>query len=335
MKLTRAALLVIPIAVGSGFTSPHAPHAERASARLAEPRLRDGGSRLADAFNRIRQQAPVFKARVDVVNLGVTVADKRGKLVSELIADDFQILEDGRPQTIRYFAGAQTPAPEMHLGLLLDVSGSMEEDIAFTRTAAIRFLNTLTEAVDVTVVDFDTEVRVARYEQREFARLVERIRLQKTRGQTALFDAIGVYLDGAAGQDGRKIMLLYTDGGDTRSAMRLSDLLDVVKASDVTIYAIGALEHQSGGARMEQQVVLRRIAEATGGQVFLPPSMKDLDKVYEQVASEIRAQYTLGYVSTNEKPDGSWRKVEIRLKRADLKDLRIRARRGYYAPYRK
>jgi len=125
----------------------------------------------------------------------------------------------------------------------------MGDDIRFTRTAAIKFLNTLTDAVDVTVVDFDTEVRAARYSQNEFARLIERIRQQKTTGLTALYDAIGVYLDGASSQTGRKIMLLYTDGGDTRSSLRMNELLDLLKASDVTVYVIGALDHQSSSAR--------------------------------------------------------------------------------------
>jgi Ca-activated chloride channel family protein len=276
-------------------------------------------------------QTPQFRSRVDLVNLGVTVTDKRGRLIADLTRDQFTIVEDGRPQTITYFAGAEAPAPEMHLGLLLDVSGSMESDIAFTRTAAIKFLNTLTEALDVTLVDFDTEVRVARYEQREFARLIERIRAKKTGGDTALFDAIGVYLDGAAGQDGRKVMLLYTDGGDTRSAIRLNELLDIVKASDVTIYAIGVFEANAVRLRAEEQMVLRQITEATGGKVFFPPSVKELDKVYEQVMAEIRAQYTLGYVSSNPKMDGSWRKIEIKIIRPDARDLRVRARRGYFA----
>jgi Ca-activated chloride channel homolog len=207
----------------------------------------------------------------------------------------------------------------------------MESDIAFTRTAAVKFLNTLTEALDVTVVDFDTEVRVARYEQHDFARLIERIRTKKTGGDTALFDAIGVYLDGAAGLDGRKVMLLYTDGGDTRSAMRLGELLDLVKASDVTIYAIGVFDVTAARVRNEERMVLQQITEATGGKVFFPPSAKELDKVYEQVVAEIRAQYTLGYLSTNSKSDGSWRKIDIKIGRPDAKDLRIRARRGYYA----
>jgi Ca-activated chloride channel homolog len=276
-------------------------------------------------------QDPQFKSRVDLVNIGVTITDKRGKLIADLTRDDFTVLEDGRPQTITYFAGAEVPAAEMHLGLLLDVSGSMESDIAFTRTAAVKFLNSLTEALDVTLVDFDTEVRVARYEQHDFARLIERIRAKKTGGDTALFDAIGVYLDGAAGQEGRKVMLLYTDGGDTRSAIRLGELLDLVKASDVTIYAIGAFDVTAARVRAEERTVLQQITEASGGRVFFPPSVKELDKVYEQVLAEIRAQYTLGYVSTNPRSDGSWRKIDIKLARSDARDLRIRARRGYFA----
>ena len=280
------------------------------------------------------QQVPVFRGGVDLVNIGVTVIDRKGHLVTGLTAEDFELTEDGRKQTVRYFApgeGRAEGAPEMHLGLLLDVSESMGEDVKFTRTAAIKFLNTLTTAVDVTIVDFDSEVRVARYGRRELPRLVERIRQQKTTGMTALYDAIGVYLDGAAGQDGRKVMLLYTDGGDTRSSLRLNELLDLLKASDVTVYAIGELEHQSSSARERARFILQRIAETTGGQAFFPSSIKELDAMYEKVLAEIRGQYTIGYVSTNETTDGSWRKVDVRVPAA--KGVRLRARKGYFAPF--
>jgi Ca-activated chloride channel family protein len=282
-------------------------------------------------------QAPVFRAGVDLVNVGVTVTDKRGALATDLTAADFEIYEDGKLQAIRYFAAGDRAesAPALHLGLLLDVSGSMNDDIAFTKTAAIKFLNTLTDAVDITVLDFDTEVRAARYAQREFARLVERIRHQKAQGFTALYDAIGMYLHDATDQDGRSIMLLYTDGGDTRSSLTLSELMDLLKASTVTIYPIGALEHQSPSTRSDQRMLLQRIAEVTGGQAFFPASVKELDAVYAKVVAEIRAQYTLGYVSTNPKTDGAWRKVEVRIVRKDAKDLRTRARRGYFAPFKK
>jgi VWFA-related protein len=280
------------------------------------------------------QQVPVFRAGVDLVNLGVTVADKKGTLITDLTANDFEIYEDGKKQTLRYFAGgdAANAGPPMHLGLLIDVSESMGEDMSFTKTAAVKFLNTLTDAVDVTVVDFDTEVRTARFSQAEFARLIERIRQKKASGNTALYDAIGVYLDGAGGQDGRKVMFLYTDGGDTRSSIPLHELMDLLKASDVTVYAIGELEHQSSSTKVQQRMIIQQIADVTGGQAFFPAAVKDLDGVYEKVVAQIRAQYTVGYLSTNEKTDGGWRKVDVKVTR---KDLRVRSRRGYFAPFKK
>jgi Ca-activated chloride channel family protein len=281
--------------------------------------------------------AQVFRAGVDLVTVGVTVMDKRGVLATDLAADDFEIHEDGKKQEIRYFAAGDRSetAPPLHLGLLLDVSGSMNDDIGFTKTAAIKFLNTLTDAVDITVLDFDTEARAARYSQAEFARLIERIRQQKARGFTALYDAVGMYLQGAAEQDGRSIMLLYTDGGDTRSSLSLAELMDLLKASNATVYPIGALDHQAASVRTEQRMLLQRIAEVTGGQAFFPASVKELDSVYEKVVAEIRGQYTLGYLSTNPKTDGAWRKVEVKVVRAGAKDLRVRARRGYFAVVRK
>jgi Ca-activated chloride channel family protein len=277
------------------------------------------------------QQVPVFRAGIDLVNIGVTVTDRKGALITSLTRDDFEIYEDGRKQAPTYFATGDVTTdagPPLHLGVLLDVSESMGDDMSFTKTASIKFLNTLTDAVDITVLDFDTEVRAARYGQQEFPRLVERIRQKKASGFTALYDAIGVYLDGAAGQDGRKIMLLYTDGGDTRSSIPFHELVDLLKASDVTVYPIGELEHQAATARNQQRMQLQQIAELTGGQAFFPTSVKELDGWYEKVVAEIRAQYTIGYLSTNERTDGSWRKVEVKVSR---KDARVRSRKGYFA----
>jgi len=285
----------------------------------------------------LAQQVPAFRGGIDLVNVGVTVTDRTGGLVADLGPADFEIQEDGRTQTISYFlagdpvAGA---APNLHVGVLLDVSESMAGEIGFARTAAIRFLNALERAADMTVVDFDTEVRVARFSQGDFPRLVERIRRQKVSGLTALYDAIGVYLDGASGQDGRTIMLLYTDGGDTRSALTLRELMELLKASDATVYAIGSLAHQSLSGRLPQERVLRQIAEVTGGQAFFPTDVKELDKVYDQVLAELRAQYTIGYLSTNGTRDGAWRKVDVKLNKPGARGLRIRARKGYFAPYK-
>ncbi len=288
---------------------------------------------LAGAVFAAAPTGQVFKSQVDLVSFGVTVVDRRNVLVPDLTAEDFDIVEDGAPQTIRLFArGDERDArPELHLGMAFDTSGSMDDDIRFARSAAIKFLNALPEAEDVTLVDFDTQVRVARYGQNDFPRLIERIRRRQPDGMTAFYDAIGVYLDGAAFQGGRKILVVYTDGADTESSMSYGEMTDLLKMSDVTLYAVGFLEHVSRSAQMDLRMRLIRLAGMTGGQAFFPGVIKDLDKAYDQVLAEIRAQYTIGFVSTNRKADGTWRKVQIKVKRPDLK---VRTREGYYALYR-
>jgi VWFA-related protein len=210
----------------------------------------------------------------------------------------------------------------------------MGEDITLARSAAVRFLNTLSDAVDMTLVDFDTEVRVAKYGQRDFARLVERIRNRKPDGWTAMYDALGVYLDGAAQDDGRKILVLYTDGGDTRSTITFGDAMTLVRASDVTIHTVGFLENQPSSVRLGQRMRLMDIAEATGGQAFFPSAIKDVEGAYEKIVAQIRSQFTLGYTSTNAAQDGKWRRVEIKVTRPGLRDLRVHARKGYFALYK-
>lgn len=289
-------------------------------------------------------QQPTFRTGVDVVTFGVTVVDRKGNYLTDLKEGEFEVYEDGQKQTLRFFVpcdaqpdhgGSAIPSSELHLGALLDISGSMDADMAFARSAAIKFLNSLSEARDYTLVDFDTEVRVTRYSQSEFGRLVERIRSRKAEGYTALWDATGVYLDGASREDGRKILVLYTDGGDNASSLSFGDLTDLLKASDVTVHAIGFLEHQPASVRMDLRGRLMRMAELTGGQAFFPLSIKELDGVYGKVAAEIDAQYSMGYVSTNTKTDGTWRKVEIKVTRPGLKDVKVRTRQGYFAPLKK
>jgi Ca-activated chloride channel family protein len=282
-----------------------------------------------------------FHAGVDLVHFSVIVTDKQGAPVAGLSRDDFEIVEEGKRQTITYFAEGDPRDGDnlgdvlpLHLGLGLDTSGSMEQDIHDVRTAIIKFLNANESAVDVTLLDFDTEVRISRYASSEYARLIERIRMREPEGWTAFYDALGVYLNGATSQTGHKILLVYTDGGDTRSALTYSELLDLLKASDVTMYVIGYLEHHSSSARNEQRMQLQRLAATTGGQAFFPSSLKELDEIYQGIQREIAARYSLGYVSTDTRTDGAWRKVEIRLKRPDLRNAKIRTRSGYFAPYR-
>ena len=152
---------------------------------------------------------------------------------------------------------------------------------------------------------------------------------------TALYDALGVYLDGAFAQDGRKVLLLYTDGGDTRSRMRLGELLDLVRASDVTVYAIGFQTQLRMADRMMERIRLEEIVGLTGGQCYFPDSVDELDEIYAQIRDELAARYSLGYVSTDPTTDGAWRRVTVTLAgaRPEFEGARIRVRNGYFAPY--
>ena len=276
------------------------------------------------------QAQQVFRSGVDLTTLSITVTDRKGAIVNDLTRDDFEVIEDGKTQTAAYFAhGDGDAAPPMHLGLMIDASGSMQNDLTLAQGAAIKFLNMLTAAEDITLVDFDTQVRITRYPQLDFARLVERIRQRKADGWTALYDALGTYLDGAESQDGRKVLVMYTDGGDSRSAITLSETVTLLKASNVTVYAIGLVEN-TGSARAQMQMTLRQLTEVTGGQAFFPMAMKEVESAYDKVLAEIKGQYHLGYHSTNNARDGAWRKVEIRVKRPGV---RIRSRKGYFGPY--
>jgi Ca-activated chloride channel family protein len=285
---------------------------------------------------RAQEQKPntTFRAAIDLVNFGVSVVDKQGNPIAGLTRDDFEIVEAGKKQSLQFFsAGSPDTAPPLHIGLLLDTSGSMADDLKDARASAIKFVNTLDQAADVTLVDFDTEVRVARFGPQDYPRLVERIRGRKADGWTALYDAIGVYLNGAQTLEGQKVLVLYTDGGDTRSSLTFADMLDLCKASDVTVYAIGYMEHQGSG-RMQQRSELERVVQLTGGQAYFPGTARDLDGVFDRIREELAGRYSLAYQSTDARTDGAWRPVEIKLLRKDLKNVHLRTRTGYFAPYK-
>ena len=273
-----------------------------------------------------------YKTGIDVVGLTVTVVDRQGEPVESLASTDFDVREDGVPQNLTYFsAGTSDAAVPLHIGLMFDTSESMEKDLAFSRGAAIRFLNTFPKAADFTLVEFDTEVSAARFSQSEFPRLVERIRHRKAKGMTALYDALSVYLGSAFDQTGRKVLVIYTDGGDTSSSRTWADAVRILRASDVTVYPIGFMSNRGSG-RIMLQTRLMEMARLTGGRAVFPETMKELEPVYARIAAEINSQYVLGYVSTNTARDGKWRKVEVKLKRPSSERLQLRTREGYFAP---
>jgi Ca-activated chloride channel family protein len=274
-----------------------------------------------------------FRAGVDVVHLPVIVTGRNGELVRGLKAEDFEVLEDGRPQNVTYFAeGAPGTALPMHLGLALDGSLSMERDLRKAGDAIVQFVRALEEAEDVTFVDFDTSVRIGFFKPASYPQLFERIRSRKPDGWTALYDAIGVYIERTLSQPGQHVLLLYSDGGDSTSRMTFGQLQDLLRLGNVIVYGIGYLEHQMSSQRMPQQMRMSQIAKETGGEAFFPTSIQELTEIYAKIVDELGSRYTLGYVSTNQKADGKFRDVQVRVTRADSKNAKVKTRSGYLGP---
>lgn len=283
-------------------------------------------------------QPTIFASGVDVVHVGVWFVGADGQPIQDLTRSDIELYEDGKRQEIQYFSRGMRSDREtmpLRVGLLFDVSESMTKEAHFAKTAAIRILSTLNYARDMTLVDFDGEVRLGRFTQADFPRLVERIRSRESTGWTAFYDALGLYLDSAFEQKGRKVLLMYSDGEDTRSRQQFSDTVDLVRASDVTVYAISFQEQPITSERMLLRARLEELATVSGGRCFFLSDVRELDAIYAEIAGELDNRYSLGYVSTNAKLDGTWRQVEVKLRgeRDSSKDIRIRSREGYYARY--
>ena len=304
--------------------SPGVPWFLLAAAALAAP-----------ALAQEKSEPPVFSAGTDIVNVTLTVRDGQGHLISDLTREDFAVQEDGRLQAVQVFARAVQPGHDetlaLNLGLLLDTSESMLKMLKLSQQAAVRFLESIPRARDLITIFFDEDIRLSRYDSENQQGLIERIETIKGGGWTALYDAIAVYLARVQDSSGRKVLVLFTDGEDSRSAVSLGDLLQTIRSSAVTIYPIGFMGgFPTGSARLLQsRAFLQQIAETTGGQLFAPNTSKDLGLIYQKILDELSAQYVIGFVSDNQRRDGKFRKLKVDVRRDGLK---VRHRLGYFAP---
>src|SRR5690349_2437154 len=230
----------------------------------------------------------MFSADLDMVNVTVTVRDSQGRLVTDLDADDFIVREDGRPQVIDVFARSHEPGQDdvlsMDLGMLLDTSTSMLEQLKLSQEAATRFLESVPRARELYTIFFDHEIRLSRYDSENQQGLFERIHAAKGGGDTALYDAMAVYLSRVEGATGRKVLVLFTDGEDSRSELAFSDAVQLLRSSRVTVYPIAFSSFSPGSTRaVKARAVLQQFADLTGGTVFHPSSSRDLAGIYQKI----------------------------------------------------
>lgn len=282
------------------------------------------------------QRSPAFRAGVEIVSLNVTVTDPSSRYVTDLTQDEFEVYEDGVKQDLTFFTRTNLP---IALSLLLDTSASMDARLSTVQEAAIGFARRLRTQDLAEVIDFDSRVVVLQNFTNDTAALEQAIRKTSAGGSTSLYNAVYIALKNlkkivakSADEIRREAIVLLSDGEDTSSLLPFEEVLDLAKRSETAIYAIGLRQQDSalvGRSFKEAEFVLRQFAQETGGRTFFPNQVSDLSNVYGQISDELSSQYTVGYTSRNQKRDGSWRRVIVRVKRPSVS---ARTKQGYFAP---
>lgn len=299
---------------------------------------------LGGAFVLAAQEPYRFESRVDMVSVPVAVTDKEGEFVKDLEVRDFTLYEDGTEQEISLFAKGledswvgmepalkEAASGKQVVGLILDASGSMEDQMDLVHSAVLKFLDNIPKTEHLVLLDFDENMRISEYSSDDQRQIAERIYGIEAEGWTALYDAVATVLERVHYDDGRKTLVVFSDGVDSRSTLSMGESFDIVRASDVTIHSILFGGSGSNPLRhFEQGRFLRRISRLTGGSYAVATSLQGLDEFYDRILDELFNQYTLGYASTNTEMNGSYRKIKVEVAR---KDVVVRAREGYTGPF--
>lgn len=286
-------------------------------------------------------QGTVIKTQVNLVNLFATVREKNKKIATDLKQEDFHVFEDGQEQKVAFFSKEVTLP--VTLGLLIDTSGSEQNRLGAEQEAASRFLGRVMKPGDeAMVISFDLDVDLLSDftdDRGQIERAINKARIgavsggvvtpgtiPSNTGGTHFYDA--VYLacgDKLATEAGRKALVIITDADDQGSKVRLQEAIEAAQRTDTVIHVL--LVHDPGyGFRPD---VARKMADETGGRVIEVASEKKLQQAFDEISEELRSQYTLGYYPTNNARDGGFRKIKIEM---NHKELKVLARKGYYAP---
>jgi VWFA-related protein len=272
-----------------------------------------------------------FSSNVELVNVLFTVTDKKGRFVTDLTQNDFDVIEDKRPQFIKQFT-AESDLP-LRLALLVDTSNSVRERFHFEQQAAIRFLRGVMRPREdrMLLVAFDSTPQLVSDLTGNMEALEKGINSMRPGGGTSLYDAIyfaakeKLMLDQPR-EKFRRAMILISDGDDTQSRYTRDQALEMAQKADTVIYAISTNQTR---ADTDGDELLKYLADQTGGQAFFPFKVEDLDQSFENIANELRHQYNLFYRPEPYKADGMYHPIQVRVK--TRKDMVVRARKGYYA----
>jgi len=277
-----------------------------------------------------QDNGPTFRMDVKLVNLFVNVTDKTGAIVGGLSKDDFQVFEDGRPQKISVFE-RQSELP-LNLTLAIDTSGSTFKDIALEQSASKRFIHSLLREQDqMSLIEFATDVRQVVPFTNKVNQLDHGLGSLRLGEATALYDAIYLGSEGLAKKQGRKVLILVSDGGDTAKSTTYPEALEQALRSEVMIYSIIDVPIEaSAGRDTGGEHALITLSEQTGGKSFYAGD-GGLDKAFARVSEDLRTQYLLAYYPKDQDRDRSFHRITVTVPRAAADSFNIRYKTGYYS----
>lgn len=275
-----------------------------------------------------QNQESTLRVETHLVVLHATVQNHKGVLVSGLEKSDFQVYEDGVLQQIHYFSHEDIPVT---VGLVIDNSGSMRPKRSHVIAAALTFARSSNPQDQIFVVNFNERVSFGL--STPFTDQVPQLEVALARtaadGETALYDAIAAALDHLEqGNRDKKVLVVISDGGDNASKHSLAEITAMARTSGAIIYTIGLFDETDEDRNPK---VLKHLAGETGGEAFLPGSIKDAVPVCERIARDIRNQYTIAYVPTNKNEDGAYRAIQVKAVAQGQGQLLVRTRAGYFA----
>jgi VWFA-related protein len=288
---------------------------------------------LAALGVKAQQDAPmVFRSETRVVVCNTTVIDKTGHLVTDLDRDNFTVFENGVQQKISDFKHEDVP---VSLGLVIDNSGSMRTKRAGVEAASLALVRDSNPGDEVFVVNFNDEPFLDLPNKKDFTNNIQEMEEALTRidskGGTAMRDAIRTSIDHLLEKANRdkKVLVLVTDGVDNASIINQEKLIKAAQQSGVLVYAVGLLEEEDRFDAIRARRELTALAEATGGEVYFPKQVSDVEPIAHVVAHDIRNQYTIQYTPSNSNMDGTFRQIKIVVNAPG--HLTVRTRSGYYA----
>jgi len=319
-------------AVAKPAQSEATPAASAQAEQTQNAAAKSPGSSASEEASSPDESVLTLRRTVNEVHLVFTVTDKHGHYIKDLKKNDFKFLDDSKPpEEIRSFR-SETDLP-LQVGLLIDASNSVRDRFKFEQEAAIEFLNqTIRRKYDQAfVIGFDVTPEVTQDFTDDTEKLSIGIRMLRPGGGTALYDAVyyacrDKLLKQPQAGPMRRAIILLSDGDDNQSHVTREEAIEMAQRAEVSIYTISTNLTGSGA---HGDKILERIAEATGGRSYVPFQITEVANSFAAIQEELRSQYAVAYKPAAFRPDGHYRTIEVQ---ANLKGLRVRSRKGYYAP---